>query len=113
MSSLPNVERVSLPVLVSQVEADHAADFQAKNVEQDLNRLLDESHAGAALRSSITSIYRGRKLIYSRIRIETSNVSLKRSPNLPIPPLGSLLDRSTPIIQTRPIAIYETRRFSR
>lgn len=29
-----------------------SADFQAKNVEQDLNRLLDESHAGAALRKS-------------------------------------------------------------
>ncbi|WRT70598.1 uncharacterized protein IL334_007596 [Kwoniella shivajii] len=26
-----------------------AADFQARNVEQDLNRLLDESHAGVAL----------------------------------------------------------------
>lgn len=25
-------------------------EFQTKNVEQDLNRLLDESHAGAALR---------------------------------------------------------------
>ena len=42
---------MSLPVLVYQDEADSVADFQAKNVEQDLNRLLDESHAGAALRT--------------------------------------------------------------
>jgi hypothetical protein len=51
MSLSRNVERVSLPVLVHQGEADSVADFQAKNVEQDLNRLLDESHAGAALRA--------------------------------------------------------------
>jgi len=112
MLSSRNAEQVSLPILVGQDEADHAADFQAKNVEQDLNRLLDESHAGAALRSSITSTYRGRKLISSRIRTKTSNVSPKRSPNLPIPPLGSFLNRPTPSIQTRPIAIHETRRFS-
>jgi len=33
-------------------QSSSPADFQAKNVEQDLNRLLDESHAGAALRMS-------------------------------------------------------------
>jgi hypothetical protein len=55
MSLSRNVERVSLTVLVGQDEADSVADFQAKNVEQDLNRLLDESHAGAALRTSTPS----------------------------------------------------------
>jgi hypothetical protein len=56
MSLSRNVERVSLSILIGQDEADHAADFQAKNVEQDLNRLLDESHAGAALRTSTLSL---------------------------------------------------------
>jgi hypothetical protein len=46
-----------LSILIGQDEADHAADFQAKNVEQDLNRLLDESHAGAALRESHHSFF--------------------------------------------------------
>lgn len=32
------------------------ADFQAKSVEQDLNRLLDEFHSGTALRESIRII---------------------------------------------------------
>lgn len=55
MSLSRNAEQVSLSVLVNLGEADSVADFQAKNVEQDLNRLLDESHAGAALRTSTPS----------------------------------------------------------
>lgn len=54
MSLSRNAEQVSLSVLVHQGEADSVADFQAKNVEQDLNRLLDESHAGTALRKFIS-----------------------------------------------------------
>jgi hypothetical protein len=109
-----SAERVSSITWQGGNQVDDLADFQAKNVEQDLNRLLDDSHSGAALRKSLPPpLLSEVSLTSSRIRTHSSDVRPQRRLDLPFPPLGPSPHWSITIVPPRPIAIYETGRFGR
>lgn len=108
--SLRSASRVCR-VSVSSLQAhDTVADFIPRNVEQDLNRLLDDSNSGVALRGSCTPSPSVLKFISSRIRSQKRHVCPLSPPHLSQPTLRHKPTRAVPTSPSRPVAIYEARR---